>query len=169
MRTKRSSDGGTPAHSAARAGHGEALQALRELGCGMGDKDNAGATATQYLVRDGRVEALEVLRAAGPSGQGGASRSNPEQEEREGSCALCLEEDAWWVLEDCGHKCICKGCMRKKKEKAAKEEKAAGKKGPKGSNSKKKKGSGLVACPLCRAETRAVPAAGYTGRIYENC
>ena len=144
------------------------MQALRELGCPMGVKDSAGLTAMRYARRAGHGEALRASQHSGcpkatkTSGDGArveevdVEQKDEEEEEENGSCIVCLDREAWWVFDKCGHKCICKGCMRKQKEKAAG---AAGKKG-------RKKGS--VVCPLCRAETRVVPASGYDGEIFES-
>ena len=168
---EKTSEGYTAAHVAAKKGHAEALQALRELGCPMAEKDNAGFTAMRYMVRAGHGEALRQLRDSGcpkavrPNDNGartheehGEEKKEKENEEESGSCTICLERDAWWVLELCGHKCVCKACMRNQKQTAA------------GATVKKarKKGSPAVVCPLCRAETRAVPASDYGGRIFEN-
>ena len=169
--------GYTAAHLAALAGHMETLQVLRELECPMAVKDTAGVTAMRYAFRGGHyVEASSrassqdpgrlAKKAAGRT-DGGPTKKTAEaqkavedgQEDESGFCVVCLEQDAWWVFEKCGHRCMCKGCMRKQKEKNA----AGAGRGKKG---QKKKSSATVVCPLCRAETRAVPAAGYKGDVY---
>ena len=79
-----------------------------------------------------------------------------------GSCAVCLDGKATWVFEACGHRCICKACARKQKEKMP---------GTSGASAKKKgrkKGGGAltVNCPLCRAQTRVVPVSRYSGDVF---
>ena len=87
-----------------------------------------------------------------------------ESEEGEvGSCAVCLDGKATWIFEACGHRCICKACARKQKEKML---------GTSGASAKKKgrkKGGGslTVNCPLCRAQTRVVPVSRYSGEVFD--
>ena len=58
-------------------------------------------------------------------------------------------------------KCICKACVRKQKEKVLQ---AAGGAGKKKTGRRKPV---LVACPLCRVETRVVPSSRHEGDVYE--
>ena len=79
-----------------------------------------------------------------------------------GSCAVCLDGKATWIFEACGHRCICKACARKQKEKML---------GTSGASAKKKgrkKGGGAltVNCPLCRAQPRVVPGSRYRGAVF---
>eukprot|EP00927_Polykrikos_kofoidii_P084640 TRINITY_DN8987_c0_g1_i1.p1 TRINITY_DN8987_c0_g1~~TRINITY_DN8987_c0_g1_i1.p1 ORF type:complete len:1224 (+),score=271.49 TRINITY_DN8987_c0_g1_i1:66-3737(+) len=66
-------------------------------------------------------------------------------------CAVCLCTEAElgkafpWVLEKCGHKCICKLCLRKMK-------------------SRQKRAQ--IECPLCRVVSRPVLCERYNGDIY---
>ena len=62
------------------------------------------------------------------------------------------------VFEACGHRCICKACARKQKEKVL------------GTGTKKKgrrKGAAVIHCPLCRAETRVVPGSRFEGDVFD--
>ena len=87
-----------------------------------------------------------------------------EGEEGEvGSCAVCLDGKATWIFEACGHRCICKACARKQKEKML---------GTSGASAKKKcrkKGGGVltVNCPLCRAQIPVVPVSRYSGDVFD--
>ena len=87
-----------------------------------------------------------------------------ESEEGEvGSCAVCLDGKATWIFEACGHRCICKACARKQKEKMLGTSGASAKK-----KGRKKGGAALtVNCPLCRAQTRVVPASRYSGDVFD--
>ncbi|CAE8596255.1 unnamed protein product, partial [Polarella glacialis] len=66
-------------------------------------------------------------------------------------CAVCLCTEAelgrpfCWVLEKCGHKCICKLCLRKIKSKTKRAD---------------------VECPLCRTVSRPVLEDRYNGEVY---
>ena len=83
-----------------------------------------------------------------------------QEENESASCAVCLDAKATWIFEACGHKCICKACARKQKEKML------GGAGSRKKSGGKKKGSPLVTCPLCRAETRVVPGSRFDGEVY---
>ena len=89
--------------------------------------------------------------------QSSRGAAEPEAEGDAVSCAICMERRANWIFESCGHKCICKACARKQKEQAAR-----GKK-----KDDKKKGSILLTRPLCRAETKVVPASRFDGDVFE--
>ena len=121
----------------------------------MEEKANDGCTAAQYAAREGHAEALRALLAF-------VRRQVDEQDEEEesGSCSICLENDAWWIFDSCGHKCVCKTCMRKQKEKSRKAT-------PSARGNKGKKGSTMVACPLCRVETRVVQPSDYARPVFE--
>merc|ERR1712224_39865 len=58
----------------------------------------------------------------------------------EAHCVVCLadssERSIDWVFEGCGHRCLCKPCVRKLHDKAA---------------------SHLIECPLCRSVSNVVP------------
>ena len=98
------------------------------------------------------AERSEGGRASASSSTG--AHATKEEEVDTASCAVCLDGKATWVFESCGHKCICKACARKQKEKAP------------GSGAKRRGGKKVVAvvtCPLCRAETRVVPSSRYEG------
>ena len=82
--------------------------------------------------------------------------STGEEEER-GDCAICLSAKAIWVFEKCGHRCICKACARKQKEKML---------GLSPKKGKKKGSTPLVNCPLCRAETRVVRSQCFEGTTF---
>ena len=90
-------------------------------------------------------------------------REKEERDEEDGTgrCSICLDASADWVFEACGHKCICKSCVRKQKEKA---QLAAGAAGKKKTGRRKPV---LVPCPLCRVETRVVPSSRHEGDVYE--
>eukprot|EP00930_Biecheleria_cincta_P076323 TRINITY_DN63525_c0_g1_i1.p1 TRINITY_DN63525_c0_g1~~TRINITY_DN63525_c0_g1_i1.p1 ORF type:complete len:329 (-),score=70.77 TRINITY_DN63525_c0_g1_i1:7-993(-) len=66
-------------------------------------------------------------------------------------CAVCLCTEAElgrrfnWVLEKCGHKCICKCCLRKMKAHRKQVQ---------------------IECPMCRVRSRPVLEARYAGNIY---
>jgi hypothetical protein len=93
-----------------------------------------------------------------------STKQEEEDAEAAGSsCAVCMDGKATWIFESCGHKCICKPCARKQKEKLL-----GGASAKKKSGGKKKKGSApTVTCPLCRAETRVVPASRFDGDVYD--
>ena len=104
-----------------------------------------------------------VYASAGRSSATAAIGEEGEEGEV-GSCAVCLDGKATWIFEACGHRCICKACARKQKEKML---------GTPGASAKKKgrkKGGGgavTVTCPLCRAETRVVPVSRYGGDVFD--
>ena len=86
-----------------------------------------------------------------------------ENEEGEvGSCVVCLDGKATWVFEACGHRCICKACARKQKEKMLGSSSGSARK-----RGRKKGGAVTVTCPLCRAETRVVPCSRYDGEVFD--
>jgi len=66
-------------------------------------------------------------------------------------CVLCLETEAElgrtfpFVLEKCGHKCICRACLRKLKAQQKRVE---------------------VECPLCRVKSKPVHRDRYAGVVY---
>eukprot|EP00928_Gymnodinium_smaydae_P043168 TRINITY_DN28985_c0_g1_i1.p1 TRINITY_DN28985_c0_g1~~TRINITY_DN28985_c0_g1_i1.p1 ORF type:complete len:632 (+),score=85.26 TRINITY_DN28985_c0_g1_i1:196-1896(+) len=66
-------------------------------------------------------------------------------------CVVCLSSEKEigrpfpWVLEKCGHKCICKSCLRKMKTHKRKVE---------------------IKCPLCRVRSRPVLRSQYDGQVY---
>ena len=49
---------------------------------------------------------------------------------RVGMCVYCFEaEAAYWIFEVCGHKCVCKRCMRKAKKPDKEDRRSQGKPG----------------------------------------
>ena len=143
----------------------------------MLEKANDGRSATDYLVAhramcrgysahvqplgtvssEGGDRARATIRCSGPASSSAEADTGEEEPEGVG-CAICLDAKASWIFEACGHKCICKACARKQKEKML--GCVAKKKG-------RKKGAPVVTCPLCRAETRVVPGARYDGDVFD--
>ena len=81
-----------------------------------------------------------------------------------GECALCLEPGAaYWIFKGCGHKCVCKSCM-KKVRKDNNEKKGTTKHKPK---KKAAPSEAMMTCPLCRVESRPIIPEHYEGKIYE--
>jgi hypothetical protein len=140
--------------------HPHTLLSARKLGIAL-----KGASPTSGPAGSGSAQGCEESGApeASPAAQGGASASSSavaggeNEEEAVASCSICLDGSASWIFEACGHKCICKACARKQKEKATGA--AAKKRG--------KRRPPLVACPLCRCETRVVPASRHDGEVFE--
>jgi hypothetical protein len=66
-------------------------------------------------------------------------------------CAVCLCTEAElgrpfpWVLQKCGHRCICKLCLRKMKARQKR---------------------GQVECPLCRVQSRPILRERYEGKVF---
>lgn len=95
----------------------------------------------KFAERQGKQNEADVLKA--PSE--GPKLSSTEV------CAVCLCSEAElgrqfpWVLEKCGHRCLCKPCLRKMK--------AKNKRVP-------------VECPLCRAVSKPVLRDRYDGNVY---
>jgi len=74
-------------------------------------------------------------------------------------CVVCLctpsesGRPVQWVFQGCGHKCVCKPCLRKLKEKQGKSSK----------NNKE------IECPICRARSRPVLIERYDGQVFATC
>jgi len=66
-------------------------------------------------------------------------------------CAVCLCTEAElgrpfpWVLQKCGHRCVCKLCLRKMKARQKR---------------------GQVECPLCRVQSRPILRERYEGKVF---
>ena len=75
---------------------------------------------------------------------------------------ICLDKAASWVFQLCGHKCLCKGCVRKQKEKMLKPKSSGNNKG-----GKRRHPTPLVTCPMCRAVTQVVPSSRFDGTVFE--
>ena len=106
------------------------------------------------------MSAASSSTAAGADGE--EEKEGEEEDEEVGSCAICLDAKATWIFESCGHRCICKACARKQKEKMLGSLGASAKK-----RGRKKGGAVTVNCPLCRAETRVVPGSRYDGDVFD--
>jgi hypothetical protein len=142
--------------------HPDTLLSARKLGIAL-----KGASRTSGPAGSGSAQGGEGRGAqeTSPAAQGDASASSSavageeEEEEEEAvvSCSICFDGSASWIFEACGHKCICKACARKQKEKATGA--AAKKRG--------KRRPPLVTCPLCRCETRVIPASRHEGEVFE--
>ena len=89
------------------------------------------------------------------------SAGGEEEAHVPGTCAICLDAKATWIYEACGHRCVCKPCARKQKEKAL-----GGAGGARRKKGGKKRASALMPCPLCRTETRVVPGSRYEGEVF---
>ena len=178
---QRDKSGFTAAHPAAQGRHLEAFRLLSDLGCrivmkGKSAEDSMGHRMTQSgefagvqgpAVEDvpkgvRREDLSSAERSEGgralASSSTGAHAMKEEEEVDTVSCVICLDGKATWVFESCGHRCICKACARKQKEKAP------------GSGAKRRGGKKVVAvvtCPLCRAETRVVPSSRYEGDVFD--
>ena len=140
--------------------HPDTLLSARKLGIAL-----KGASRTSGPAGSGSAQGGEGRGApeTSPAAQGDASASSSavaggeEEEEAVVSCSICLDGSASWIFEACGHKCICKACARKQKEKVTGA--AAKKRG--------KRRPPLVTCPLCRCETRVIPASRHEGEVFE--
>merc|ERR1719420_2653802 len=65
------------------------------------------------------------------------------------SCVVCLadstERSVDWVFKGCGHRCLCKPCARKLREKAS---------------------SDVIECPMCRQTSTVVPLKSFCGHVF---
>ena len=109
--------------------------------------------------RQGGVGTEQVVLETRDAESGAQTEADGTADEDVGRCAICLEGEPRWVYESCGHRCICKSCARKQKEKLLRAPTA------KGRGAKKK--TPLVMCPLCRAETRVIPGQRFDGDIFD--
>ena len=107
-----------------------------------------------------RARAMEGGDASASSSSAAAAATGEEEDIR--FCAICLDGKATWIFEACGHRCICKACARKQKEKMLGSSGASAKK-----RGRKKGGAVPLTCPLCRAETRVVPGSRYDGDVFD--
>ena len=135
-----------------------------------GGASSSGEPAVLRRLRSTLEHRSEIASSSG-GGDASAGRSSAtaaigeENEEVEvGSCVVCLDGNATWVFEACGHRCICKACARKQKEKMLGTSGASAKK-----KGRKKGGGGAVTvnCPLCRGQIRVVPASRYGGDVFD--
>ena len=140
--------------------HPDTLLSARKLGIALKDASRTSGPAGSGSAQGGEERGAPE---ASPAAQGDASASSSavaggdEREEAVVSCSICFEGSASWIFEACGHKCICKSCARKQKEKAT------------GAVAKKqgKRRPPVVTCPLCRCETRVIPASRHEGEVFE--
>ena len=81
------------------------------------------------------------------SGSAAASSTDPmppsSPEPAPPECVLCLEREATWVFDNCGHVVYCKPCSRRAN-----------------ANNDKKE------CPICRTDGMPVPIANFKGEVY---
>jgi len=123
----------------------------------------------QKMTPSARKQALierkrRKLEARERCGGGAVSSSDTKQHAQEEKpadtetasdvCAVCLstEEESGkpvhWIFEACGHKCLCKHCLHKLKQKSG-----------------SKKGNSIE-CPLCRTFSKPVLAERFHGEVF---
>ena len=80
-------------------------------------------------------------------------------------CLLLRAEVAYWIFEVCGHKCVCKRCMRKAKKPDKEDRRSQGKPGRKPGKKPGKQGKkpAWLRCPLCRRSSKVVQPDDYDG------
>ena len=72
-----------------------------------------------------------------------ASSTDPMPSSSPPECVLCMEREATWVFNNCGHAVYCKPCSRRANANKAKKE-----------------------CPICRTAGKAVAIANFKGDVY---
>ena len=141
--------------------HPDTLLSARKLGIALKGVSRtsgpAGSGSAQRGEGRGAPETFPAAQGFASASSSAVAGGEEEEEEAVVSCSICLDGSASWIFEACGHKCICKACARKQKEKATGA--AAKKRG--------KRRPPLVTCPLCRCETRVIPASRHEGEVFE--
>ena len=84
---------------------------------------------------------FDIPRSENPTA---ASSTDPPPPAPKPDCVVCMEREATWVFNECGHLCLCKACSRK---------------------FNKKKTAPL--CPICRGKGKAVSLGHYEGEVFK--